>query len=184
MNRDPARDELLKVHNEKRAEIAKGLVKMGDGKMARPCPRMKKFVKYNCELEAAAYATASGCKTADPNAENENWFKTAAANRKDAVSKAMAAWFGEITANNAHMQQTTGSQNLLLPQLNITHFARMVWDTNTEMGCSVVQCKGEWHVACRYGQGVGKYGNMIYFMGPTCNQCGGTAKCTDGAFCN
>ncbi|KAL6736285.1 hypothetical protein Aduo_006653 [Ancylostoma duodenale] len=70
---------------------------------------------------------------------------------------------------------------------NIRKFARMVWDLNADMGCGIAECKvgkaKQYSVACQYGQGVGKYGNTIYMMGPTCNRCGGPAKCTDGAFC-
>ncbi|RCN32027.1 SCP-like protein [Ancylostoma caninum] len=186
-NKDLAREELLKVHNEKRAAIAKGEVKMGNGKMARRCPRMKKFVRYNCTLEVAAYEKAKTCPTADPNIENVSCFLSNARNKKLAAREAMDAWFGEISKSNAHMEQATGSQNLLLPALNIRQFARMVWDRNAEMGCGIAECKGshKYVVVCQYGQGVGKYGDTIYMMGPTCNQCGGPSggRCTDGAFC-
>ncbi|KIH51141.1 SCP-like protein [Ancylostoma duodenale] len=138
-NGDPARAELLRLHNEYRAKIAKGEVTMGNGAKARECPQMKKF--------------------------------------------AMNAWFGEISKTGAYMEQKTGSQNMLLPKLNIRHFARMVWDTNAEMGCGIATCSGSYSVVCQYGKGVGRYGNTIYMMGPTCNQCGGPAKCTDGVFC-
>ncbi|KIH60003.1 SCP-like protein, partial [Ancylostoma duodenale] len=127
MNADPAREELLRLHNQYRAAVAKGEVTMGNKNKARPCPRMKKF--------------------------------------------AVTTWYGEITSNGAHMDQKPGSKNLLLPELNIRHFARMVWDTNAEMGCAIVRCGKKWNVVCRYGEGVGKFGNQIYFMGPSCRQC-------------
>ncbi|KAL6736284.1 hypothetical protein Aduo_006652 [Ancylostoma duodenale] len=50
MNEDPAREHLIEMHNEKRAAIAKEVV-MGNKEKARPCPRMKKFVTYNCTFE-------------------------------------------------------------------------------------------------------------------------------------
>ncbi|EPB66444.1 SCP-like protein [Ancylostoma ceylanicum] len=87
MNTDEARDEFLKVHNECRAKVAKGGIRMGNGISSRACPRMKKIPKYDCELEKKAYATASACKSADPETENENWFTTTAATEKDAATK-------------------------------------------------------------------------------------------------
>ncbi|EPB66442.1 SCP-like protein [Ancylostoma ceylanicum] len=180
MNADPAREELWRMHNEKRALVAKGGLHMSNGKTSRACPRMKKFAKYNCGLEKEAYATASNCPKADPNVDNVNWFMATADNRKKAAIEAMNNWYNEI--NSSYMVQATGSQNLLLPELNIRHFARMVWDTNTEMGCAINKCNNKWVVVCRYGPGVGVYGSPIYFMGPkACNQCRDT--CVDGALC-
>ncbi|EPB66029.1 SCP-like protein [Ancylostoma ceylanicum] len=153
MNANPAREELLRIHNEKRATVARGGLQMKNGKTSRACPRMKKFPKYDCDLEKEAYATASTCPGADTNVENENWFMASAAgkNRKEAAIEAMNHWYNEI--NNSYMVQATGSQNLLLPELNIRHFARMVWDTNTRMGCAIRQCDKKWVVVCRYGPG-------------------------------
>ncbi|EYC26985.1 hypothetical protein Y032_0009g461 [Ancylostoma ceylanicum] len=180
MNTDEARDEFLKVHNECRAKVAKGGIRMGNGISSRACPRMKKIPKYDCELEKKAYATASACKSADPETENENWFTTTAATEKDAATKAMESWSSEIATG--HMLQATGSQNLLQPSLNIRHFARMVWDLNTQMGCAVKKCSNDWHVVCHYGPGVGRLGSPIYFMGPkACNQC--LDKCENDALC-
>ncbi|RCN46881.1 hypothetical protein ANCCAN_07060 [Ancylostoma caninum] len=72
-----------------------------------------------------------------------------------------------------------------MPNFNITHFAKMVWDTNTQIGYAAYKCNKKYHVVCRYGPKVGKYGDTICMMGPTCNQCGGVngGKCIDGAFC-
>ncbi|KIH55858.1 SCP-like protein, partial [Ancylostoma duodenale] len=154
MNKDPAREHLLNEHNAKRAAIAKGEVVTGNGNKARPCLRMKKFATYNCTLEAVAYERAKACPSADPNVDNVNWFISTAANKKLAAIEAMNAWFGEITKNGAYMDQKTGSQNMLLPALNIRQFARMVWDRNTEMGCGIAKCSGnKWNVVCHYGQG-------------------------------
>ncbi|RCN46880.1 SCP-like protein, partial [Ancylostoma caninum] len=181
-NGDPARTELLTMHNNYRAAVAKGEVVMGNNAKARPCPRMKKFDSYDCNLEESAYNLALKC--ADPNVENVNWHLSSAKSKKLAAVEAMEKWYNEIMTG--HMEQKTGSQNLLLPQLNIRNFARMVWDFNTQMGCGIAKCSdGKWSVVCQYGQGVGKYGNTIYFMGPTCNQCGGktSTQCKDGAFC-
>ncbi|EPB66443.1 SCP-like protein [Ancylostoma ceylanicum] len=135
---------------------------------------------YSCALEAEAYATAKQCLTTDPDVENENWFIATAANKKEAATKAMEAWYNEITTS--YMVQATGSQNLLTPSLNIRHFARIVWDLNTQVGCAVHKCGNKFHAVCRYGKGVGVYGSPIYFMGPrACNQC--LDKCVDGALC-
>ncbi|RCN46882.1 SCP-like protein, partial [Ancylostoma caninum] len=181
MNRDPAREELLKVHNQIRAATAKGEVMIGKKNKTRQCPRMKKFQKYNCDLEKKAWETAKDCSlSAEPKADNVNWFMATAENRRLAAIQAMGKWFNETETGS--LDQQTGSQNLLLPKFNIAHFARMVWDTNADMGCAVANCGGKkWNVVCQYGQGVGKPGNQIYFMGPTCNQCKTT--CVDGGLC-
>ncbi|RCN46883.1 SCP-like protein [Ancylostoma caninum] len=182
MNTDLAREEFVNLHNQARATIAKGGVKMGDGKMSRPCPRMKKFdiKNYDCKLEEVAYATAAKCQT-EVYVQNENWFmaSTKATNRKLAAREAVEHWYNEI--KSGHMEQKTGSQNLLMPSFKIDHFARMVWDTNTQIGCAAHKCGKIYHVVCRYGPKVGKYGDTIYMMGPTCNQCQG--RCIEGAFC-
>ncbi|KIH57638.1 hypothetical protein ANCDUO_12168, partial [Ancylostoma duodenale] len=121
------------------AAVAKGEVEMGNKEKARECPRMKKFEQYGCDLEESAYEMATKC--ADPNVENVNWFMSTAANKKLAAIEAMEAWYSEIT--KGHMEQKTGSQNLLLPELNIRQFARMVWDTNTQMGCGIHECSAK-----------------------------------------
>ncbi|KIH58601.1 SCP-like protein [Ancylostoma duodenale] len=183
MNTDLAREEFVNLHNQIRAAVAKGQVKMKGGELARKCARMKKFImgNYNCNLEAEAYATASKCSSGDSEVQNENWFmSTTATNKKQAAKEAVTSWYKEI--ENGQMVQKTGSQNTLLPRLKINHFARMVWDTNTQIGCAVYKCSGnKHHAVCRYGPGVGQLGNMIYMMGPTCNQCQNT--CIENAFC-
>ncbi|EYC26982.1 hypothetical protein Y032_0009g459 [Ancylostoma ceylanicum] len=182
MNTDPAREIFVNLHNSYRATVAKGGLQMTNGKKSRACPRMKQLLisSYSCALEAEAYATAKQCLTTDPDVENENWFIATAANKKEAATKAMEAWYNEITTS--YMVQATGSQNLLLPSLKIRHFARIVWDLNTQVGCAVHKCGNKFHAVCRYGKGVGVYGSPIYFMGPrACNQC--LDKCVDGALC-
>ncbi|RCN29835.1 SCP-like protein [Ancylostoma caninum] len=181
MNGDPAREALLNLHNQHRAATAKGEVKMKNGKNARKCPMMKKL-KYDCDLEKAAYATAERCLTADPNTNNENWFTTttnAASSKRIAAEQAVKSWYDEI--KNGSLEQEPGNQNLLFPRLGVTHFARMVWGTNDKIGCGIHKCNNNWHVVCRYGSGVGIPGNPIYKMGPTCNQCIDT--CMDGGLC-
>ncbi|KIH50022.1 SCP-like protein [Ancylostoma duodenale] len=139
MNTNIARKAFLDLHNEHRAATAKGEVLIKNGKYARKCPMMKKL-NYDCDLEKAAYATAQQCKPADPNTNNENWFttKTTGTNKKAAAEKAVASWYEEIS--NGSMQQEEGSQNLLMPDLHVTHFARMVWSTNDRMGCAIHKC--------------------------------------------
>ncbi|KAL6736288.1 hypothetical protein Aduo_006656 [Ancylostoma duodenale] len=182
MNADPARDQLLTLHNQYRAATAKGEVMMKNGKHTRKCPMMKKL-SYNCDLEKTAYAIAERCLSADPNTNNENWFATtttAATNKRMAAEQAVASWYNEI--KNGSMEQEIGSQNLLLPRLGVTHFARMVWGTNDKIGCGIYKCNNKhWHVVCRYGPGVGTPGNPIYRMGATCNQC--KEACIDGGLC-
>ncbi|RCN29834.1 SCP-like protein [Ancylostoma caninum] len=173
MNTDPARTVLLDQHNKlrhvfllcffprflhfrfpnlaysRKAAIAKGEVTMGNGEKARKCPLMMKL-KYDCALEAAAYATAKQCLSAETTTFNENWFKIAVAT---ATNKKLAA-------------------------------EKMVWGTNNQIGCGVFRCNNnkDWHVVCRYGPGVGKPGDRIYFPGGVpCRQCSG--KCEDNALC-
>ncbi|KAL6736292.1 hypothetical protein Aduo_006660 [Ancylostoma duodenale] len=68
-----------------------------------------------------------------------------------------------------------------MPDLHVTHFAKMVWSINDRMGCAIHKCNKDWHVVCQYGPGVGTLGNPIYQMGPTCSQCKDT--CIDGGLC-
>ncbi|KAL6736290.1 hypothetical protein Aduo_006658 [Ancylostoma duodenale] len=126
---------------------------------------MMKLTNYDCNLEKDAYSTAHSCPSADPKVDNENWFTTTdVANKRQAAEKAVASWYNEITTG--YMDQKTGSQNLLMPNFNITHFARIVWGTNTQIGCAVHRCNGnKYHAVCRYGQGVGRSGSQIYFPG-------------------
>ncbi|RCN46884.1 SCP-like protein [Ancylostoma caninum] len=152
---------------------------MGNGNYTRECPRMMKL-NYSCTFEKEANQLLSQCLTADPKHDNVNWFIASKDNKKEAAEEALKAWYDEITRTGAHMLQTGGSRNLLLPDLKITHFARMVWGTNTQVGCAFKRCDAKWQVVCKYDTGVGVPGNPIYRIGPNCNQC--RDNC-DGGLC-
>ncbi|EYB93376.1 hypothetical protein Y032_0183g948 [Ancylostoma ceylanicum] len=82
----------------------------------------------------------------------------------------MEAWYKEI--KTGHMNQATGSQNLLLPTLNITNYAKMIWDSHEKVGCAVFQCKTTKNVVCHYSPNDAKLGSTIYTMGgQICRQC-------------
>ncbi|RCN52168.1 hypothetical protein ANCCAN_01598 [Ancylostoma caninum] len=79
------------------------------------------------------------------------------------------------------MFQRTGSQNLYLPKFNIPNFGKMMWDSNSYIGCAVVRCSSFTNVVCHYGpktRSIGRWGNTIYHMGPTCNRC--KNSCVEG----
>ncbi|EPB73727.1 SCP-like protein [Ancylostoma ceylanicum] len=149
ISNDFMRDDFLNLHNGYRSEVAQGRLTMGDGKKARVANKMRKL-EYDCPLEMSAYKIAKLC---DDSMSNENF----AENRMklpnsieftNAPKKAMEAWYKEI--KTGHMNQATGSQNLLLPTLNITNYAKMIWDSHEKVGCAVFQCKTTKNVVCHY----------------------------------
>ncbi|RCN36301.1 hypothetical protein ANCCAN_17811 [Ancylostoma caninum] len=83
------------------------------------------------------------------------------------------------------MNQTTGSQNIWLPQQNIPNFAKMVWDSHTEIGCAIVKCGSNMKAVCHYSPAAARYGNPIYTMGgPYCNLCTRlSARCSQNGLC-
>ncbi|KIH45190.1 SCP-like protein [Ancylostoma duodenale] len=152
---------------------------MGNGAYTRGCPRMMKL-SYSCTFEKEASQLLSQCLSSDPTENNVNWFMASKDNKKEGAEEALKAWYDEITRTGAHMVQATGSQNMLLPDLKVTHFARMVWGTNTQVGCAFKECSGNLQVVCKYNTGVGALGSTIYQMGPNCNQCKDSC---DGGLC-
>ncbi|KIH53297.1 hypothetical protein ANCDUO_16578 [Ancylostoma duodenale] len=101
---DPVRNTFKDQHNQLRAAVARGMVKMKDGTKCRNATQMWKL--------------------------------------------AVKLWYKEIEAG--YMNQTTGSQNMWLPQQNIPHFAKMVWDKHKEIGRAIVTCGTKTKAVCHY----------------------------------
>ncbi|KIH54363.1 hypothetical protein ANCDUO_15492 [Ancylostoma duodenale] len=82
---------------------------------------------------------------------------------------------------------TTVAENRKIYNKISSNFAltaeQMVWDSHEKIGCVVHVCtrKNFTNVVCHYSPKGAKYGNTIYTMGPTCNQCKLiSATCEDG----
>ncbi|KAL6744420.1 hypothetical protein Aduo_017356 [Ancylostoma duodenale] len=187
ISNDEIRMTFLNQHNDIRRRVAEGRVRMSNGKMTRKATKMRKL-KYDCSLEMSAYKSAKRCEDTVGNttvAENRKIYNKISSNfALTAEQVVFYDWFqNEITRNGGHMKQQTGSQNLFLPKLGIPNFAKMVWDSHEKIGCVVHVCtrKNFTNVVCHYSPKGAKYGNTIYTMGPTCNQCKLiSATCEDG----
>ncbi|RCN36302.1 SCP-like protein [Ancylostoma caninum] len=186
LSSDPIRKTFRDQHNKRRSAVAKGTVKMGNNRMCRNATQMWKL-EYKCELEASAYKAAQGCSKSASNTEgvDEVWhvFDNAMNNLKDAANQTVDIWYKEI--KTGYMNQTTGSQNLWLPALNIPNFAKMVWDSHKEIGCAIVKCPSATKAVCHYSPATARYGRQIYAMGGlTCNLCTKlSAKCSEVGLC-
>ncbi|RCN45695.1 SCP-like protein, partial [Ancylostoma caninum] len=183
---DPVRNVFKNQHNQLRSAVARGMVKMKDGIKCRNATQMWKL-EYNCGLEASAHEAAKGCRKVDSTSKqfDEVWhvFDKAIPDMKDAAQRAIKLWYKEI--ETGYMNQTTGLMNMFLPELNIPHFARMIWDSHREIGCAVVKCTSATKVVCHYSPAVVRFGNTIYAMGGrTCNLCERmSAECSKVGLC-
>ncbi|EYC26841.1 hypothetical protein Y032_0010g992 [Ancylostoma ceylanicum] len=151
---------------------------MGDKKPARSANKMNKLA-YNCTLENEAFEAAQQ-KPTTSSVKNENVFviKKAGVESLAAAKQVLRKWYQEI--ETGAMRQATGTMNIYTPELKLPNFAKMVWDSITEVGCAVHSVESSTYVVCRYSKGAGVYGDPIYTMGPTCRRC---ATCVDGALC-
>ncbi|EYC01643.1 hypothetical protein Y032_0105g3668 [Ancylostoma ceylanicum] len=143
---------------------------------------------YKCELEKSAYAAAQNCAkegSTTPGVD-EVWhvIDSSMSDMKAAAEQAITTWFSQITTKGNYMMQKTGQQNILMRTPDIANFAKMVWDSHTDVGCAIVKCNAATKVVCHYSPAKFTYGSPIYVMGgTTCRQCpnvGGTCLTAEG----
>ncbi|CAJ0591608.1 unnamed protein product [Cylicocyclus nassatus] len=180
---DFVRSAFLLNHNALREQLAQGLVVMGNGVMARKASRMIRLV-YDCDAEKSAHDWASKCIDEDSTqtmyTENRYTINDTSVTVQAAAYKSVWIWWEEI--KNKNMLQLAGQTNLYYNHLGLKHFAKMAWDTQKKIGCSVVTCPSFVNVVCHYsGANVGE-GLQIYKMGPSCARCSeqGTTTCVSG----
>ncbi|EYC01641.1 hypothetical protein Y032_0105g3668 [Ancylostoma ceylanicum] len=99
---------------------------------------------YKCELEKSAYAAAQNCAkegSTTPGVD-EVWhvIDSSMSDMKAAAEQAITTWFSQITTKGNYMMQKTGQQNILMRTPDIANFAKMVWDSHTDVGCAIVKC--------------------------------------------
>ncbi|EPB73604.1 SCP-like protein [Ancylostoma ceylanicum] len=126
---------------QKRSDVALGKVRMGNGKMTRVAPRMKRL-KYSCKSEESAHAAASRCSDTDSDTphvlELRKKIHDSNIDHVAAAEQAIMSWFNEI--KTGYMPQKSGQQNLHLPLNNLPNFGKMMWESLSYVGCAVVRC--------------------------------------------
>nr|CDJ80954.1 SCP extracellular domain containing protein [Haemonchus contortus]CDJ88117.1 SCP extracellular domain containing protein [Haemonchus contortus] len=174
-----ARREFLKAHNEKRALLARGEVKIGDTPL--PAAANMRFMAYDCGLQEEANKLATRCeKPLEPPHFNEtraNFFTIKYHGGYGGVKvakPAVAQWWNQSSQWRSP-PEITEADNSAIP------FFLIAQAEADKVGCSVSICReySYYAVACVYGKDV-KVGTELYQQGiPACSKCTGDYKCDE-----
>ncbi|KAL6741241.1 hypothetical protein Aduo_014514 [Ancylostoma duodenale] len=143
-----------------------------------------RYLEYDCEAEISAHKSAKKCRTtAFPTKKYDENLQVIENPRdiNEAALKAIISWAREAF----NLNQT--KEVLYRPNLNISNFANLAWDTREKVGCAVVKCPSgatdakTTHVVCRYPKIVKKGGKPIYSTGEPCDRC---SKYASKFFCH
>ncbi|KAK6756324.1 hypothetical protein RB195_014623 [Necator americanus] len=157
----------LSMHNNYRSVIARGEGVMKGGVQACPAAQMRRM-EYDCDLEQ--HAGLRAC--IDPRfPRNRILYKNLSIAPATAARQAVETWYKEIESGT--MLQDHNQENIYQENLNIPHFAKIVWDTNVYLGCSVTKCSSlkALAVVCSYDPSTFAVGQPIYEINLTCSRC-------------
>ncbi|RCN50042.1 SCP-like protein [Ancylostoma caninum] len=153
---DGFRRMVLVMHNYRRSELARGLVRRAGGNLLPSAANMVKL-RYNCALEAFAMSHAATCSfnESDPLGRldtGENVaivFPEQAVTYQGAIRYAIMKWWWPIRKEYGVMGKkvTFKAKHQGQP---ISHFAQISWAETHEVGCGVVKCGDVYNVVCRY----------------------------------
>ncbi|KAK5964723.1 SCP domain-containing protein, partial [Trichostrongylus colubriformis] len=151
---DRIRNNALRAHNYRRSRLAQGLVTNKAGKTLPMASNMHRLA-YNCSLEESAMTAASSCSSGDELGlssdiqENAHAvLKHAARYRKDALIKAVKAWWSQIRKTGGIGRGVTFTS--FNRNTKTEWFTRMAWATTKFFGCGVADCGNKWFAVCHY----------------------------------
>ncbi|RCN49739.1 SCP-like protein [Ancylostoma caninum] len=197
---DSIRLQFLAMHNGYRSLLALGHVNITEepeyydfntydssyyDSLYAPSASKMRYLKYDCEAEKSAYKSASNCSDSSSPSEDYDENKQIienSSNISEAALKAIISWAREASNLNK-----TGEEVLYQPNLNISNFANLAWDTREKFGCAVAKCPLEKtnattiHVVCHYPKINKTEGEPIYTTGMPCRNCSDYA---DEFFCH
>ncbi|KAK6730379.1 hypothetical protein RB195_007068 [Necator americanus] len=176
---DSVRKLFLEEINQIRSQVAQGRFFTTSNRKARKASKMIKLT-YNCEAETSAINWAEECEDRDSGTPDY------AETRKTPdffhiLVKAINGWKNEPNIGRLPPEGTK-PQYIYRTTLGIPNFAKMVWDTEREVGCSIANCYSFMNVVCHFTPRGGVVGSPMYKVGPTCNRCVdiGLPFCSDG----
>nr|P35787.1 RecName: Full=Venom allergen 5; AltName: Full=Allergen Ves vi V; AltName: Full=Antigen 5; Short=Ag5; AltName: Full=Cysteine-rich venom protein; Short=CRVP; AltName: Allergen=Ves vi 5 [Vespula vidua] len=150
------KQEILKVHNDFRQKVAKGLETRGNPGPQPPAKNMNNLV-WNDELANIAQVWASQCNYGHDTCKDTEKYpvgqniakRSTTAALFDSPGKLVKMWENEVKDFNPNIEW---SKNNLK---KTGHYTQMVWAKTKEIGCgSVKYVKDEWYthyLVCNYG---------------------------------
>ncbi|ETN78984.1 SCP-like protein [Necator americanus] len=184
---DEVRREFLFMTNSYRSLVARGKAVMKGNVRVSPASKMKKMV-YNCEMEVKLASELCNVRTDHCDEDEESYdgnihvtFLEDVPSPIYAAQKAVRRWWSEIPFGT--MLQGPGQNNRYQENLRIPAFARMIWDSNTNLTCNIKYCYSlkKLAIGCIYQPNYFAVGRPIYKMGPTCSLC--KQKCDTSGLC-
>ncbi|KAK6730637.1 hypothetical protein RB195_007230 [Necator americanus] len=170
---DSVRNIFLTQFNQIRSQVARGLFVTSSGVYARRASKMIRLT-YSCEAETSANNWAIQCQDRDSGtatyAETRYIFQDTTAAYDLVARTAVNNWTNE--ANTGRLPpQGTNPQYIYQTSLGIPNFAKMVWDSERQVGCSIARCPPFVNVVCHFTPRGGIAGSQMYKPGPSCNRC-------------
>ncbi|EYC29615.1 hypothetical protein Y032_0006g3072 [Ancylostoma ceylanicum] len=171
---DDFRKMVLVMHNYRRSELARGLVRRVGGNPLPPAANMVKL-RYNCALEAFAISHAATCTFNESDSSNrldtgENVAMVSpeqAVTYQGAIHYSIKQWWWPIRKQYGVMGKKVTFKHKHQGQ-PISHFSQVwfyglwhlmcratlnfqiSWAKTHEVGCGVVKCGDDYSVVCRY----------------------------------
>ncbi|XP_066957849.1 CRISP/Allergen/PR-1-like [Macrobrachium rosenbergii] len=178
---------ILKLHNELREKVAKGLEKLGDPGPQPPATNMRELV-WNDELATVAQAWAEQCPYSHDcyrcrkikgrsYSVGQNIFWSFGSDSKEQWKLAVEYFYSEVMNLPKVVVDSFGSVPV---QKVITHYTQLVWASTYEIGCGVIhnECKYKGvdykdckTYVCNYGPAANVKNRPIYEKGPTASNC-------------
>ncbi|KAK5968200.1 SCP domain-containing protein [Trichostrongylus colubriformis] len=132
--------------------------------------------KYDCWAEAYAHAHVRSCsgQASQPSSrpgwkENIHVLQTTATDDLGAIQSAIATWQSELAITGVPSNMVF-TQEMRTPRFRIGRkMTKMIWATNTHIGCATQRCSKKWFTSCLYKNYVNTIGASIYQVGAVCN---------------
>ncbi|KAK6730596.1 hypothetical protein RB195_007200 [Necator americanus] len=181
---DAVRNTFLTRINQIRSRVARGLFVTSSGVYARQALKMIRLT-YSCPAETSANNWAVRCQNMDSGttayAETRYIYQGTTAVYDTVARTAVNSWRDEVNTGSLPMAGTT-PQYIYQTNLGIPNFAKMVWDTERQVGCSITRCSSFTNVVCHFTPRGGIAGSQMYKPGPFCRRCAniGLPTCSDG----
>ncbi|CAJ0600873.1 unnamed protein product [Cylicocyclus nassatus] len=178
----------LDTHNFRRRDLANGTIPDNNGYLLPKATNMIKL-ELDCELEAGAIAHASTCPytVSDPSTRagiGEHYHRVAISSTvptyRDGIKNAVTNWWKVVRhypgIGTAAMFRAThvGTPIETFTQVPRTSLLIMGWAKTSNLGCSIVTCKSDYVVICRYYPKGNIVGQNVYITGTPCSGCMGT----------
>ncbi|KAK6730661.1 hypothetical protein RB195_007250 [Necator americanus] len=161
---DAVRNTFLTRFNQIRSRVARGLFVTSSGVYARQASKMIRLT-YSCPAETSANNWAVRCQNMDSGttayAETRYIYQGTTAVYDTVARTAVNSWRDEVNTGRLPMSGTT-PQYIYQTNLGIPNFAKMVWDTERQVGCSITRCSTFTNVVCHFTPRGGIAGTPMY----------------------